>query len=133
MRRALLIVLAGTSISALAANWQPLADYATVSAEVDATSIQSTGNFVEASFRFTHASPQTNVESGAKYLSAMVQARFDCGAKTFLPYQRVEYSGAKGQGTIVATVIVPEAKRKFDRIAVGSMNESMFERACSLK
>jgi hypothetical protein len=124
--------LALASAHALAAQWQPIAEYPGISAEIDAASIRARGSLFEATFRFTHASPQTNRDSGIQYRSAEVQSLFDCDAKKFVPFHRVEFSDARGTGTVIATVVVPESKIRLESITTGSMNDVMLNRVCAI-
>ena len=119
------------STSGVAAQWEPLTEYPTFVAEFDAASVHPNGGLLEATFRFTHSQPQTNVDSGLKYLSAQVQSLFDCDGKRFAPFRRVEFAGPKGTGKEIAEVVVPPSKMKLDNVVPESMNGVMFNRVCA--
>ena len=85
----------------------------------------------EALFRFNYYSERTNPKTGAQYLSAEVTGLFDCANKRFSAIERTEFKGKKSSGAKVGSIVTPTADIKFMNILPGSMNEIMFNAACS--
>jgi len=127
-----IILLLVYCINAYAAEsrWMNVAKISNVDAELDENSVVEKNEHTEATFRFTYTAPQQSKKSGVSFQSAEVKTFFNCKEKTFLPYQRREFSGQQGQGELVGITTLPKFQWKPVPIVLGSMNEIMYTRVC---
>lgn len=130
---ALPLLLTILTTNALATQWEPIAEGASVALEVDVESIRKISEDIfEATFRFTHSSPQISQKSGTTYKSSEVTSFFDCKERKYAPFNRVEVDEIEGKRVQVAIVRIPEPKIQYYVVQPDSMNNVMQESVCVL-
>ncbi len=118
--------------AATTAQWTSLAEFPQVAAEIDTGSVSTNGDIVEATFRFTYSTSQQSRSSVGQYRSAEVTSLFNCKARSFFPFRRREFSETQSKGQLVGTATLSAPTSKLEKLIPGSMNEIMYDKACSL-
>jgi hypothetical protein len=113
--------------------WVRIAGFSNVVAEMDEGSLVHKAELIEATFRFSYPESQRSRFSAELYRSAEVTALFSCKDQTFVPFQRREFSELQSKGRLIAKSKLPADQLKLAPVIAGSMNEAMYERACSVK
>jgi hypothetical protein len=112
--------------------WVRIAEFSNVVAEMDEGSLAHKAELIEATFRFSYPESQGSRFSGELYRSAEVTALFSCKDRTFVPFQRREFSELQSKGQLIAKSTLPAHQLKLAPVIAGSMNEAMYKRACAI-
>jgi Surface-adhesin protein E len=119
----LLILLTAVSSSAMAAEWVEIDSDGNVTAYADLATIRSSGDRV----KMWNLIDYKTARAGNPYMSIRAQSEFDCKRERMRSLFLSFYSRNMGRGHIVDSDNDPA---KWERIAPGSVDDSLWKIAC---
>jgi hypothetical protein len=114
---------------AASAEWIKMGGNDLVDAYMDLALLEKKGEYVLSWRLFDHRSPQKN-SSGKTFSSATTLVATKCSDRTEAMLSFVQYTGAMGKGSVVASREIPRPEWQITKIAPGSIGEALNKVAC---
>ena len=123
----LVAILAAVALPAQA-EWELLRSNESQRLSIEPKSVKSRG--AEISFKYLVDFRELQGEVGGKYQSLVVGAALRCKARTIALRSFELYTGARGDGVLLAMPTPKPAEKRFQPVEMGSSDEDLFKRIC---
>jgi hypothetical protein len=111
------------------ADWIKMGGNDSVDAYMDLALLEKKGDYVLSWRLYDYRSPQKNA-SEKIFSSATTLVATKCSDRTEAMLSFIQYAGAMGKGSVVASREIPRAEWQVNKIAPGSIGEALNKVAC---